>query len=68
MEDRLGTVYLNAACVPKRLKDSNDNYVTHLSWVEFIDGCLDSVSHRWFYDDGSIAYEQILLKRESPKT
>ncbi len=62
-EDRWGTVYLNAACVPRRGMDSKGNQLTHLSWVEFIDGRLNYASHRWFNNDFSIAFEQILLNR-----
>ena len=64
-EDRLGTVYLNAACVPRRSIDSEGRNVTHLSWVEFVNGCLTYVSHRWFHNDASIASESILLSRSS---
>ncbi len=68
VEDRWGTVYLNAACVPRRVRDSQGKNITHLSWVEFVDGNLNSVSHRWYRDDASIASEQLLLRRSLSKT
>ncbi len=63
VEDRWGTVYLNTACVPRRCKDSDGNNLSHLSWVEFVNGRLNHVSHRWFRNDSSVAYEQLLLSR-----
>ncbi len=63
IEDRLGTVYLNAACVPRRKKDSDGKNISHFSWVEFLDGRLKYAAHRWFREDKSIAYEHLLLSR-----
>ena len=60
-KDRWGTVYLNAACVPRKGKDSFGDHLSHFSWVEFENGSLISVSHRWFRPDASIAYEQKLF-------
>ena len=65
IEDRRGTVYLNAACVPRRKKDLEGNNVYHLSWVEFVNGQLNYASHRWFRKDGSIEIEKVLLDRIS---
>ncbi len=64
-EDRWGTIYLNAACVPRRKLDKDGNILHHLSWVQFLNGHLDYVSHRWFRNDTSIASEEILLNRSN---
>ncbi len=61
IKDRWGTVYLNTACVPRKFVDSDGNHLSHFSWVEFVDGKLSHVSHRWFSLDHSIAYQQTLL-------
>jgi len=65
VEDRWGTVYLNAASVPRRAKDEAGEYLYHLSWVEFVNGTLNYVSHRWFRQDASIVSEQVLLNRSN---
>ena len=56
-----GTAYLNAACVPRKCIDIDGKALTHFSWVEFKNGILNLVSHRWYRLDGSIAYEESLL-------
>ncbi len=68
VEDRWGTAYLNAACVPRRCCDEDGHSLCHLSWVEFIDGRLSLVSHRWFLPDASLAYQQTLLSRPESTT
>ena len=60
--DRHGTVYLNAACVPRRGLDGDDRTLTHFSWVEFGHGQLNHVSHRWYLPDGSLAYAETLYQ------
>ncbi len=60
-QDRWGTAYLNAACVPRRGQDTNGDYLCHFSWVEFVDSKLQHISHRWFRDDCSIAFQETLL-------
>ena len=64
IKDRWGTVYLNAASVPRYVKDSDGHTLRHLSWVEFIDGKLTYVAHKWFRKDASLAGEQILLENK----
>ena len=66
VQDRFGTVFLNAACVPRRGSESSGRQLCHLSWVEFLDGQLSQASHRWFLPDSSLAYEQILFERATP--
>lgn len=61
VRDRLGTVYLNAACVPRRGLDSAGRSLCHWSWAEFVKGDLVHVSHRWFLPDASVAYAETLL-------
>ncbi len=67
VQDRFGTVYLNAACVPRKVYDSSGIPLCHLSWVEFLQTNLQFVSHRWFRPDGTIAYEEILLDKRDNK-
>ena len=62
VRDIWGTCYLNAACVPRRGRDSHGEYLTHFSWVEFENDCLVHVSHRWFRNDASLAYEEKLFE------
>jgi len=62
-QDRRGTVFLNAACVPRRGLDEQGRGLCHFSWVEFDDDQLSHVSHRWFLDDGSVAYAETLYDR-----
>ena len=59
--DKYGTAYLNSACVPRRGKDVLGNSLCHFSWIEFTNGKLTHLSHRWFLENGSIAYEEKLL-------
>ena len=63
--DRWGTAYLNAACVPRRRKDSDGKNLFHFSWVEFMNRHLIYVAHRWYLHDASIASEEVLLDRRS---
>ncbi len=55
------TGYLNAACVPRRIKDSNGESLSHFSWVEFNNCNLSHVSHRWHRSDGTLAYKENLF-------
>ena len=43
------------------LIDSEGRTLCHWSWVEFDQGELVHVSHRWFLPDGSVAYAETLL-------
>ena len=63
-QDRRGTVFLNAACVPRRGLDQRGRELCHFSWVEFEDDQLSHVSHRWFLADGRVAYAETLYERE----
>jgi hypothetical protein len=37
----------------------------HFTWVEFEERHLSLVSHRWFHPNGTLAYEQTLLRNPS---
>ena len=65
IKDVWGTAYLNAACVPRRGKDLTGEDLCHFSWVEFKNNQLSHVSHRWFRNDASLAYEEVLLSESS---
>ncbi|WP_049750895.1 TIGR04168 family protein [Prochlorococcus marinus] len=60
--DQFGTAYLNAACVPRRKQDEFGNWLSHFSWAKFINGKLAHVSHRWFREDSSIAFQETLYQ------
>ena len=61
--DRYGTAYVNAACVPRSGLDESGQTLIHFTWVEFEGRHLSLVSHRWFHLDGTLAYEQTLLRQ-----
>ncbi len=60
--DKWGTSYINTASVPRHLIDEYGRKLFHFSWIEIDKRGLISASHRWFLLDGSLAYEQVLLK------
>ena len=66
--DRLGTLYVNAACVPRTGVDASGEPLHHFTWVEFDGTCPTLVSHRWYRPQGELAYEQTLhrLSRQVP--
>nr|WP_036903749.1 TIGR04168 family protein [Prochlorococcus sp. MIT 0601] len=59
--DSLGTIYLNAASVPRKGIDESGELLSHFSWVQFLDGQIAHASHRWYRKDASIAYQETLL-------
>ena len=62
--DRSGTTYLNTACVPRHGEDPQGRALRPFSWVEFADGVLQEVSHRWFSHGGTLPYRQTLFRAE----
>jgi uncharacterized protein (TIGR04168 family) len=63
--DRSGTVYLNAASVPRHGCDPAGRQLRHFSWVELEAGDLGGprvlrASHRWYGLDGRLQYEERL--------
>jgi uncharacterized protein (TIGR04168 family) len=67
VEDREGTVYLNAAFVPRHGYDASGRPLRHFSWVELSQGSdgpsrwvVDHVSHRWYGLDGGLLYQELL--------
>jgi uncharacterized protein (TIGR04168 family) len=69
--DREGTVYLNAACVPRHCRDASGRELRHFSWVELEVPPADPqaarvlrASHRWYGLDAQLIYEQTLLVRD----
>jgi uncharacterized protein (TIGR04168 family) len=69
--DREGTVYLNAACVPRHGRDMGGRELRHFSWVELEVPPADPqaarvirASHRWYGLNGQLVFEQTLLVRE----
>lgn len=61
--DRSGTLYLNAACVPRHGVDGLGRALHHLSWIRFEHGSPSRVSHRWYGDGGALLYEELLWER-----
>ena len=60
IDKKRSIAYLNTASVPRKGVDVNEKLVSHFSWVEFNDGELTHVSHRWYCSDASIAYQEDL--------
>jgi uncharacterized protein (TIGR04168 family) len=62
--DRQGTVYLNAASVPRHGRDAAGKELRHFSWVELAeDGTVLHASHRWYGLDGRLLYQELLINR-----
>ena len=60
--DRQGTVYLNAACVPRHGIDASGRPWRHFSWVELDhNGDVQLAAHRWYGLDGELLEQQVLL-------
>jgi uncharacterized protein (TIGR04168 family) len=67
--DRHGTLYLNAACVPRHGRDHSGRELRHFSWVELqVDAPgaarVIRASHRWYGLGGELLYEELLYRRE----
>ena len=65
--DRHGTVYLNAASVPRHGHDERGRPLRHFSWVELAvaaDGTASvrQASHRWYGLDGQLLYQELLYQ------
>jgi len=63
--DREGTLYLNAACVPRHGQDAAGRELRHFSWVELGrhgDGPVQVLRacHRWYGLCGQLLYEECL--------
>jgi uncharacterized protein (TIGR04168 family) len=59
--DRQGTIYLNAACVPRHRQCQKNGPLRHFSWVELNDeGRVLLAAHRWYGADGSLLEEHCL--------
>lgn len=63
--DRAGTVFLNAACVPRHGLDGAGRDLRHFSWVELeADGLgggrVLRASHRWYGLSGELLYEELV--------
>ncbi|MEX1315827.1 MAG: TIGR04168 family protein [Synechococcaceae cyanobacterium] len=63
--DRAGTVYLNAASVPRHGRDPAGRELRHFSWVELevadpLRPLVLLASHRWYGLDGQLLYEERL--------
>ncbi|MEB3105213.1 MAG: TIGR04168 family protein [Cyanobacteriota bacterium] len=70
--DRAGTLYLNAACVPRHGRDGQGRELRHFSWVELEnDGegkaTVLWASHRWYGLGGELLYEEVLHQAASPR-
>lgn len=56
-----GTVYLNAACVP-RIKKVNDQRIRNFSLVEMQNSFVDNISLVWVDDDFEMASKEVLYQ------
>jgi uncharacterized protein (TIGR04168 family) len=66
--DRQGTVFLNAASVPRHGQDAQGRPLRHFSWVEleWPDGQpaaarVRTASHRWYGLEGQLLYQEVLF-------
>ena len=69
--DRHGTVYLNAASVPRHGHDNRGRALRHLSWVELETGpgpeaVVLEAGHRWYGLDGALLYQEVLHRAAMP--
>ncbi|MEB3308441.1 MAG: TIGR04168 family protein [Cyanobacteriota bacterium] len=69
--DRQGTIYLNAACVPRHGRDSQGRELRHFSWVDLqVDGDgtgrVLHASHRWYGLTGQLLYQELLYTHSLP--
>jgi uncharacterized protein (TIGR04168 family) len=60
--DRDGTVYLNAACVPRVLEIASTRH-HNFSLVDFCQGQVTQVRSVWASTDGAFASEEVLFQR-----
>tara|TARA_Y100001968_G_scaffold333907_1_gene400912 strand:+ start:36087 stop:36776 length:690 start_codon:yes stop_codon:yes gene_type:complete len=60
-KDHFGTLFLNAAVVPRESIDPMGDKVSHFSWVEFYKRKIIHVSHRWYKKDGTLYYIEHLF-------
>ena len=65
LQDRRGTAYVNAACVPRVGVDQLGRALMHFSWAEFDDARLTHLSHRWYGPDGALIHEEALPLHDS---
>ena len=62
LQDRQGTTYLNAACVPRHGVDASGRPWRHFSWVELAaNGEVQLAAHRWYGLEGAVLDQQLLL-------
>ena len=61
--DAHGTLYLNAASVPRHGCDPAGRRLSHLSWIRLDDGAPCRLSHRWYGEAGQLLYEELLWER-----
>ena len=62
LQDRQGTTYLNAACVPRHGVDESGRPWRHFSWVELAaTGEVELAAHRWYGLEGAVLEQQLLL-------
>jgi uncharacterized protein (TIGR04168 family) len=66
LRDGQGTIFFNAACVPRHGVDSEGRRLRHLSWVCLRNGRPERLSHRWYGCDGQLLYEQMLWQAVVP--
>ena len=64
-QDTNGTIYLNAASVP-RIKEIEGDRLRNFSLVSLESGVVTEISLLWLGQDFSIASEQILYRRREP--
>ena len=64
--DRAGTLYFNAACVPRHGQDDQGRPLRHFGWLEFNGTELVRLSQRWTSPAGQLLYEDLLWQAPQP--
>jgi uncharacterized protein (TIGR04168 family) len=65
-ECKEGTVYLNAACVP-RIQGENGHKIRNFSLVSLLNGLVETISLVWVGEDFTIVSEECLYQMRSDK-
>jgi uncharacterized protein (TIGR04168 family) len=66
VQDRHGTLHLNAACVPRIGVDGLGRSLRHLSWITWRGEGPVHLAHRWYGEQGELLYEETLWSEAQP--
>ena len=63
--DMKGTIYLNAAVVPRYKLDNEANLLVNFSWLEFNRNQITKISQKWFSESGEVKEEKTFLEKNT---